>query len=251
MKSMEKTILFAGKEIPVGNDLASGATFHGRKVLATSDIIEGENSAASSGAVPIVWNRGSSLSCRSLVLSCENEGGVDEVVIVFDESVFASKFGQNVENERILCELIGSYQYLTQELMSRFTKKAESDSSFKQKKIVFLYKSNPSLVDCLTSNSVKNSGVNFSSPLVACAAAGFKAYAENFAATIVDSKIAMPLLVSCESSNDLAGRDSSLAVWLCEYMDAIDNLKKPLSAKQKVSWIKAGAKNPTGFGLFG
>ena len=36
-----------------------------------------------------------------------------------------------------------------------------------------------------------------------------------------------------------------------EYLDAIDNLKKPLSPKQKVSWIKAGAKNPSGFGILG
>ena len=91
---MGKMILFAGKEFPAGNDMASGASFQGRKVIATNMAApvesegEGENEAnaqKSGGVLLVNWNRSSPLSCRSLALKCENEGGLDEAVLVFDE----------------------------------------------------------------------------------------------------------------------------------------------------------------------
>lgn len=249
---MSKTILFAGKELPYGKDLASGASFQGRKVIATCSFSENaadseENKAPEStgGIKQVTWNRGSVLSSRSLVLNCENEGGIDEAVLVFDENLFASKFGAAYENARILEELIGSYQYLAQEIVGRFSR-----NTSKKAKIVFMYKGNPSIGESVLSNSLKSSGVQLSYSLIAAAGGAFKSFAENMAAELVQSQNITPLLVNCDYTNDLAGRDNSLAVWLCEYMDSIDNLKKPLSAKQKISWVKAGAKNPGGFGLF-
>lgn len=87
--------------------------------------------------------------------------------------------------------------------------------------------------------------------MIAAAGGAFKAYAENIAAILAENGGVTPVLVQCEPSNELSKRDSSLSLWLCEYLDAIDNLKKPLSPKQKVSWVKAGAKNPSGFGILG
>lgn len=241
---MAKTILYAGKDIPAGSDMASGAAFHGRKVMITCESTGDEEKPALADAIVIPWNRGSVLSSRSLVLNCENSGGMDEAVLIFDEALYASKFGSVHENSRILEELIGSYQYLAQELVARLQRK-ETKS-----KLVFLYKSNPGLSESVVSNSVKLSGNSFSYPLVAAAGGAFKAFAENTAASLVENQKITPLLVSCEYNNDLSSRDSALSVWLCDYMDSMDNLKKPLSAKQKVSWVKAGAKNPGGFGLF-
>ena len=248
---MGKMILFAGKELPAGNDMASGASFQGRKVIATSLNVseEEENSSPSEksgGILPVAWNRSSALSCRSLALKCENEGGLDEAVLVFDEFYFATKYRDVSNNAQILEELIESYQYLAQELISRFARQTE-----RPRKIVFLYKSNFSLCDGVNSSSVRSSGIELSNPLVACAAEAFKGYAENMAAFLSENKSITPILVSCEPTNDLSKRDSSLSVWLCEYLDSIDNLKKPLSPKQKVAWVKAGAKSPAGLGILG
>ena len=246
---MGKMILFAGKEIPAGNDIASGATFQGRRVIATSLNVseDTEPKPESSGNVTQVsWNRGSPLSCRSLALKCENEGGVDEAALIFDEFYFATRFRSVTNNAQILEELIGSYQYLAQELVSRFQR--QPNRTFK---LAFVHKSNFSLSDGINSASLRASGVELSNPLIAAASQAFKAFAENTAATLSETGNIIPLLVSCEPGNDLSKRDSALSMWLCEYMDAIDALKKPLSPKQKVSWITAGAKKPSGFGILG
>ncbi|MCR4821643.1 MAG: hypothetical protein K5873_02085 [Treponema sp.] len=246
---MGKLILFAGKELPSGNDMVSGASFHGCRVIATSLNIseeeEQESSEKASSVTPVAWNRSSPLSARSLALKCENAGGVDEVILVFDEFYYATKY-RDLNNAQVMEELIGSYQYLTQELLARFAR-----NPGKKTKIAFVHKSNFTLSEGVNSSSLRSSGVELSNPLIAAASAAFRAFAENTAAALVDSQSVTPLLVSCEPSNDLSKRDSSLSVWLCEYMDSIDGLKKPLSPKQKVSWIKAGAKNPGGFGLLG
>ena len=259
---MGKVILFAGKELPAGNDMASGASFQGRRVLVTSLIAkEGENSSGEEnypqnntplglggkigGIKGLAWRRSSAISSRSLVLKCENEGGLDEAVLVFDEFYFATKY-REVNNAQILEELIGSYQYLTQELIARLGRQTE-----KSAKIVFIYKSNHSICDGINSSSVRLSGMELSNPMIAAAGGAFKAYAENIAAILAENGGITPVLVHCDQSNDLSKRDSSLSVWLCEYLDAIDNLKKPLSPKQKISWVKAGAKNPSGFGILG
>lgn len=249
---MSKTILFAGKELPDGKDFASGAAFQGRNVFVTCGFKLDENGDESpddekcpKGASAFIWNRGSVLSARSLVINCENKGGIDEAVLIFDEGLFAQKFGSNYENSRILEELIGSYEYLAQEIVARFSRKTAQ-----KKKIAFLYKSNPTISESVTSSSLRSSSIHLSYSLVAAAGGAFRSFAENMAAELVQSENITPLLVNCDYTNDLASRDSSLSVWLCEYMDSVDALKKPLSPKQKVSWIKAGARNPGGFGLF-
>lgn len=249
---MGKTILFAGKEFPAGNDMASGAAFQGRKVIATSlsfaenDGEENEGVQRNGGILYVNWNRSSPLSCRSLALKCENEGGLDEAVLVFDEFYLVTKYRDVDNNVQILEELVGSYQYLAQELLARFNRQPN-----RMRKIVFLYKSNYSLADGINSSTVRASGIELSNPLIAAAAGAFQAYSENLAARLAAGANIIPVLVACDSQNDLSKRDSSLSVWLCEYLDSIDSLKKPLSPKQKVSWVKAGAKNPSGFGILG
>lgn len=252
---MSKTILFAGKEFPDGKDFATSAAFQARKVIVTCGVKIDENGDEKLDAdieklrqnniKTFSWNRGSVLSARSLVINCENEGGADEAVLVFDEHQFAVKFGSSYENSRILEELIGSYEYLAQELVSRFSRDQK-----RKRKLVFLYKSNPTICESVTSNSLRSPVIQLSYSLVAAAGGAFRAFAENMAAELVQSENITPLLVSCDYTNDLAGRDNSISVWLCNYLDSVDALKKPLSPKQKVSWIKVGARSPGGFGLF-
>ena len=249
---MGKQILFAGKELPFGSDMASGASFQGRRVLATSSLIPedeleeaGQQSLKNGAIVGVAWNRSSPLSCRSLALKCENEGGMDEIVLIFDEFYFATQY-RDLNTARVLEELIGSYQYLTNELLTRLKRQAN-----RKFKLVFLYKPNYSQCDGVNSSQIRTSGIELSTPLLAAAGGAFKNFAENTAALLADGGNITPLLVLCEPQNDLSKRDSSLSVWLCEYMDSIDNLKKPLSPKQKVAWVKAGAKNPGGFGILG
>ena len=79
---MGKLILFAGKELPAGNDMASGAAFQGRKVIATSLLAREESDQDQPEENPLqnnktgkilgaFWNKGSALSCRSLALKCD------------------------------------------------------------------------------------------------------------------------------------------------------------------------------------
>ncbi len=246
---MGKLILFAGKELPAGNDMVSGASFQGSKVIATSlnvgdDESDSQNSRESN-VVQINWNRTSPLSARAIALKCENAGGLDAAILVFDEFYYATRY-RDYNTAQIIDELIGSYQYLSQELVARFARNPQKNT-----KIVFIHKSNYTLADGVNSSSLRASGVELSNPLVAAASAAFKSFAENFAAKFAEGGNVLPLLVSCEPSNDFSKRDSALSVWLCEYMDAIDNLKKPLSPKQKVAWVKAGAKSPSGLGILG
>ena len=70
------------------------------------------------------------------------------------------------------------------------------------------------------------------------------------AATLALSDDVIPVLVEADQNNEIARKDSALMGWLCTYLAQIDSLKKDLSPKQKVSWVKAGAKSPGGFSLF-
>lgn len=248
---MGKAILIAGKS----TGFASEALKSGRKVAMTK--ANGEETVSSSGIDLIQWNRPSALSARSLVMKAINDlGTIDECVIMFDEKQFIETYGNidsTAENVRIIEELISSYQYLTIEVISRiqkknrieFTNSAEQDK--KPVRLVYLYKTNPSMMETALS---KNTLLTPSSPFLSTAAAAFKSYAENIAATLLENDSISPLLVQCDSDNELYTSDQSLASWLFSYIETLDSLKRPLSVKQKLTWTKAGTKTPGGFGFF-
>lgn len=249
---MEKTILIAGKDFPYGRDFASGALLKRNSVIITCDK-ENNDLPSGDGSVNIVWNKASSLSSRSLVLSSMNvKGRLDEVVLYFDEELFAPKFGNPGSKESLQCfdELILSYQYLTSEILLRFNQRKNAGLQNKIQKIVFIYKSNPSVYESVFSQELKNSAKTLSKALVASAASAFKAFAQNIAASLIDSAEIIPLLVECAPDNEFYNNDSDFSRWLCDYMDELDELKKSLTEKQKLSWIKAGSKLPGKFSLF-
>ena len=248
---MNRTILIAGKDFPDGKGLASAAVLHGRTTVITASP-EADEKTSQDGAVPVVWNRGSALSSRSLVISAMNQdGNFDEAVFVFDEEFFASKYGSlgPAESNRVCDELILSYQYLAGEVLNRFTQKKTDDSERKAGKIAFVYKSNVNQAEIIKNPNLSAQAKCVSKVLVAAAGAAFKAFAENFAAAVSDSPEVIPVLAECDGLNETAKKDSSLMGWLCEYLDQLDTMKKSLTAKQKISWVKAGAKGAAGFNL--
>lgn len=249
---MEKTILIAGKDYPDGRDLASAVVLRGDTAVITTNPVSAELITDDS-SVPVVWNRTSVLSARSLVLSCLNQKGrLDEAVLVFDEEYYAPKYGNPgaTENTRALDELILGYQYLTSELLLRFDQRKLAGLDSKPGKIVFLYRSNFSEADAIHNPALRSSAKTLSKALVSAAGAAFKAFAQNIAASGAETNDFIPVLVECNSDNETAKTDGSLMSWLCDYLDQIDQLKKGLSAKQKISWVKAGTKSPGGFNLF-
>lgn len=253
--TMDKTLLIAGKEIPDGDNFAVAAITNKRKVVITKNHTD-ENTSSPNGTLSIAWNRPSALSARSLILKTLNEfGNIDECVVIFDEQYFINKFGSlenSSENVRIIEELISSYQYLVMEIITRISKKMKteiltSDRLEKRNlKLIFIHKTNPSLSECVLSKLTAKP----SSIFISTASHAFKTYVENVSASLVENTEITPILVNCDYNNELASNDNALATWLFSYLETLDNLKRPLTAKQKISWVKAGSKSPGGFGFF-
>ena len=243
---MEKTLLIAGKDFTDGTDFASNISQHGRTTLVTTSTKEAQNGA---NYRPVYWNRTSAISARTVILSCVNATGhLDEVVFIFDEAQYAAQFIKTAsyEIESTLDEMILGYQYLTQELIARFSQRKDIGKEARFAKLVYLYKQNITMVD--TATGAARAGTNtVSSPFVAAAGAAFKAFAENTAATLTDSDIMLPILITCDQNNDLYRRENALATWLCEHLNSLDEAKKRPSAKQLCSWLKAGAKKTSFF----
>ena len=246
---MDKTILIAGKNIPDGSDFASSLSVKGRSVITVASPDDKKEVITENGYSAVPWNRASALSARSLILNCLNVSNhLDEVVLFFDEPQAAIDFNRTsaTETARIIDELVLGYQYLLAEAVARFEQKKLRNEEIGMGKLVFLYKVNPSESDAALNPNVRAT-TTLSSPLVAAAAAAFKAFAENTAALYTESDTVYPVLIICDSSMEVSHRDNTLASWLADYLNSIDDLKKRPAAKQLVSWIKAGAKKAGGW----
>lgn len=131
---MEKITLVAGKDMPAGSKFAEGIALTGRSVMMTGiedePAVDSQNDDAGatklSGVVSAEWNRGSSLSARTLILQTENTfDKMNETVLYFDEDYFASLAGKTDVSECAQnCDnLILGFQYLALEAIARFEKK--------------------------------------------------------------------------------------------------------------------------------
>ena len=214
---MEKTILVAGKDHPEVMDFSDGVLMSGRNVVTTSATGVHSKKAADGGAVISMWNKTSPVSARSLVLECENNfRRLDEALFLFDEAYFAEKFdGMTHENcSRGMDEMILAYQYLAQEVLSRFEKRFSlnhaSGEILKPAKIVFLLKSSPSEYDILKNNALRNTVPFAAGPFVSAAASAFVALAENIAAMFGGRDYVNVILARSESSTELGKNDRAL-----------------------------------------
>ena len=259
---MEKTILVAGKDMPDGKKFADGLSFSNRNILITGNDIDvpepsennddetSEQMNVLKGETTAEWNRGSSLSARTLILQTENTyEKMDEAVLFFDEEYFASKADKMdaAECSRTCDDLISGYMYLTLEVLSRFEKK---NSGGAPGKLVFVLQEGPCMVDALRSPVLRNGSNSIASPLVASAAGAFNSFAENIAAVYGDMEYVNIVLVRGDKGMEAAKSDDSLAKWLGSYLDSVDELKHKLTAKKSISWVKPGAKSAGSFSLF-
>lgn len=254
---MDKTILIAGKDLPEGLDFADGILMSGRNVVATTSKSTNVKNPAEGEIAPVVWNKMSPVSAQSVILECENKfRRLDEAVLVFDEMAFAEKFeGFSLENcSKGVDEMILGYQFMTEELLSKFEKRYSlgysSYEQIKPAKIIMYYKSSPSENDIIKNASLRNSVTCAAGPIVAAASSAFVAFAENIAAVFGNRDFVNIVLVKGDFSNELCKNERNFASWLCSYMDEIDTMKNKISVKQSLAWVKAGAKSPSsGFGF--
>ena len=215
-------MLIAGKDMPESNEFAGSAGLTGRNIAANGT---GEESAI----LCVEWNKPSALSAKTFIIKVENQfGKVDEAVLYFDATWFSRRFSDFAIDtySRAADEMMVSYQYLCSELLNRFEKKYSGKAST----LVFLLKSN-----------TDERSINLSDVY----AAAFERFAEGIAANWGDKPFVNIVLAKNESNNEFQA-DSSLAKWLCSYIDTIAEVKGGLSAKKSLQWVKAGAKSAGG-----
>ncbi|GEM_PF-460582 len=269
---MTKTTLVAGKDMPACSKFADGLSQMERRVVvceppSLDDMTDdAETDAASqavnnrqqkimgkaAGVATVPWNKPSPISARTLLLSAEAFfEGLDEVVLYFDEELFASRANQvNIEECAQGCdEMILSYQYLTLEVLNRFQRRHDNANPGV---LVFLLKEGPSAADAMRMPSLRNGAYSIASPVVAAAATAFMAFAENIVAIHGDLPNIRILLVRGDKNMDIVSNDAAFAKWLASYIDALEETKTKTDARKSLSWIKPGSKVQSGgFSLFG
>lgn len=246
--SMSKSILIAGKYLPEATNFADGAEIKMRSVAITDPKIS-KDTAPVSNIKMLPWTRPSPVAARTLILECERIfGKLDEVVLYFDESYFATKFHTlTMQNcSQTIDDALLGYQYLTLELLSRFEKNSEMNASLGKPqsvtRLVFLIKKSVNEFDIKKNPALRTDLPVPSNAFVAAAASAFVAFAENIAAIYNSKEYVEIILVSTDFENDAVKTDNALGQWLCDYLDELDTRKKRMSLKQELSWIKAGSK---------
>jgi len=128
------------------------------------------------------WNRGSSLSARTLILQAENTyDKLDETVLFFDEEYFAQLAGRTEASEcaESSDNLILGFQYLAIETLARFEKK--NVGGIGPGKLVFLLKEGPCMADALRLPSLRNgaNSIAIGKRACCCRCGCFYLFAEN------------------------------------------------------------------------
>ena len=267
---MAITTLVAGKDMPACTKFADGLVQRGRYVVvsgpeSTDDEDTNAEDAKSdrqqklmgkaSGVATVEWNKNSPISSRTFLLSAETIfESLDEVVMYFDEELFASRADQvDIEECARGCdEMVLSYQYLTLEVLRRFEHRHNADEPGK---LIYLIKEGPSAADAVRAPSLRNGAYSIASPVVAAASSAFIAFTENIVALYGDLPYVEFFLVRGDKTQDLVANDTAFAKWLGGYIDDTAKLGEPSSAKKSLNWIKPGTKvqqgNTGGFSLFG
>lgn len=243
---MEKNILIAGKDLPSSADFAESFAVANYGVVVAGKI-EDNNSISPSGVIVAPWNKTSAVSARSLMIHAETVlGSLENVVLYFDAPQFSAQFNSFTIDEcpKAMDIMISGFQYLAIEALTRMEQHRHNG------KIIFILKTHPTMSDTIHSATLRNSTSAPANPFVAAAEAAFATFAENIIAYTTDKQNISVLLVTGDTQNETMQKDNNLATWLASYLDAYDSLKTKPSAKNSLTWIKAGAKNPGSFSLF-
>ena len=130
--------------------------------------------------------------------------------------------------------MVSNYLYLSQELVSRFTK-------LKHGTIIYMLKTAAGFADSLGSR-----GETLGTPagiLPKAAESMFEALAESIAAKYATSEDFKILLFRGDST----APDGSFAAWMFEYLDTLAANKGKPDIRHAAQWIKMGSKPPAGF----
>ena len=239
-------ILFIGKDLPDSIDFAEGLASINRNVFtSTKDETEAENFAAEN-IFSATWNKTSAISARSFLIKAETKfPDINEYLFYFDSYYYSTKFELD-KTEYVTAatdSLISSYQLFINELLSRLEQKKEPSV------IAFMAKTYPSKYEVLH-NGTKGVNIHPASNIVSAAQEAFLSLAENTSTLVGERPYLSVLLSKCDYTNELFSSEKQLASWLAQGIDSIKGMKNHQNAKQAGTWVKAGAKIPTGLSLF-
>lgn len=237
-------IVFIGKDLPDGLEMAEALAASGRKVFGIS---KSETEAMNFEAENIFsscWNKSSAVSAHSILIKAETKlEEINEVLFYFDTNYYCSKFELDKTEEiaNAVDMMISGYLYATSELLKRI-------DQLKEKVVVsFLVKEYPSKSELLSSKtpvSVPASGI------VSAAQAAFISLAESFATNVSDRQYLSVMLGTCNLNNELYKNEKLIADWVAGGLNSVEAMKNPQTVKQATTWNKVGAKVQTGFSLF-
>ncbi|MBO4858329.1 MAG: hypothetical protein J5527_07430 [Treponema sp.] len=239
-------ILFIGKDLPDSIDFAEGLASINRNVFtSTKDETEAENFAAEN-IFSATWNKTSAISARSFLIKAETKfPDINEYLLYFDSYYYSTKFELD-KTEYVTAatdSLISSYQLFINELLSRLEQKKEPSV------IAFMAKTYPSKYEVLH-NGTKGVNIHPASNIVSAAQEAFLSLAENTSTLVGERPYLSVLLSKCDYTNEFFSSEKQLASWLAQGIDSIKGMKNHQTAKQAGTWVKAGAKIPTGLSLF-
>lgn len=239
-------ILFIGKDLPDSIDFAEGLSSNNRNVFtSTKDETNAVNFAAED-IFSATWNKTSAISARSFLIKAETKfPDINEYLFYFDSYYYSTKFELD-KTEYVTAatdSLISSYQLFINELLSRLEQKKEPSV------IAFMAKTYPSKYEVLH-NGTKGVNIHPASNIVSAAQEAFLSLAENTSTLVGERPYLSVLLSKCDYTNELFSSEKQLASWLAQGIDSIKGMKNHQTAKQAGTWVKAGAKIPTGLSLF-
>ena len=202
-------------------------------------LIDKQNTQAQEDS--ICWRKESPISAKTAIIKAEKKSKrIDEVLYYFNEEALCKSMKSVNAHDclKILEEECAGFQFLTLELLSRFSEQKREERA----KLIFLIRKNFSLIELLQNSMDLSLG---SAPHVSAAAASFMAFAENMATFYEGKGVADFYLVLADCADVNFKSDEELAKWLFQYLDEAD-AKKRIG----VQWIKAGSR-ANRFSLFG
>lgn len=228
---MGKNIILAGKEYSKNSDIEKIAQTLGLNPFVTTQYFEESNTKIISTST--TWNRSSPISAHSVIINAENYfRQIDGAVLFFDSLAYDKIFTHNTIDEftRATDELILGYNYLTLELLRRF-------SDHNPGKLFFVLQSQETQADILKNSPKQQTPQQNIGLITSMAQSAFKSFAENIAALNFNQNgnFVYLLEVSSEVSED------EILSWIATKMQ--EDLPIYKNPKQAVIWQSTEVKS--------
>jgi hypothetical protein len=221
---MSKNIILAGKEYSKNSDLEKIAQTLGLNPFVTTQYFEESNTKIIS--TNTTWNRSSPISAHSVIINAENYfGQIDGAVLFFDSLAYDKIFVHNTLDEftRATDELILGYNYLTLELLRRFSDKNPG-------KLFFVLQSQETQADALKNPSKQQMPQQSIGLVTSMAQSAFKSFAENVAALNFNPNGNFVYLL--ETSSEIS--EEEIISWIATKMN--EDLPVYKNPKNAVTW---------------